>query len=181
MCNSDKKAKTLQQIVKETIDAVYEYLAPHPDGITMVVREYGTKGSRVISSLVNRGIITKERVGKNEYRYRWIATMAPTSVLYGSVSDEIRAIERGYQKAFRERKAAAKARQKPDKTYPLSVITEELGSTPQPPVVLSPDEKPVAKSPLEEIQEMWERMKELGATIEDNRIVLIEIKKTVLS
>ena len=33
------------------------------------------------------------------------------------------------------------------------------------------EEKPVAKSPVEEIQEMWERMKKLGATIENNQLV----------
>lgn len=180
MCTTENKVKTLRQVVKETIDAVYEYLIPHQDGITMMAKDYGYRGNRVISKLVNRGIITKESVGGKAYRYKWVAAMAPTNVLYGSVADEIQAEDREYQANFRKRHARKKVKTeqaqvaKPDKTYPLSVVAELLESTP-----VSEGKEP--KDVLGEIKEMWERMKELGVTIENNQLVFTEIKKTVLS
>ena len=177
MCTTENKMKTLRQVVKETIDAVYEYLIPHPDGITMIAKDYGYRGGRVISKLVNRGIITKESVGGKAYRYKWVAAMAPTNVLYGSVADEIQAEDREYQVNFRKRHARKKVKTeqaqvaKPDKTYPLSVVSDLLDSTTQPQDILN------------EVKALWERMKELGVTIENNQLVLTEVKvyKTVLA
>jgi len=163
--------------IKQTVDAVYEYLIPHPDGCGMSAKDYGKKGGRVISSLVNRKIIERTNLGHGEYKYKWVATMCPTTTLYRSIALEIQAESRKYYETHKKKKSteAQVPTPKYDKKYPLSVVADLLGSTPQPPVVPIVnellEEKPVAKSPLEEIQEMWERMKQLGATIENNQLV----------
>ena len=196
--DKEKRTERMLPRIKQTVDSVYEYLIPHPDGCGMSAKDYGQKGARIITSLVNRKIIEKTNLGRGEYKYKWVATMHPTTTLYRSIALEIQAEQRMYQERLKEKKSTkvqeapvsddpAPKVAKPDKTYPLSVVSDLLGSTPQPPVVPVVnellEEKPVEKSPLDEIKEMWERMKELGVTIENNQLVLTEVKvyKTVLS
>ena len=141
--------------IKQTVDSVYEYLIPHPDGCGMSAKDYGKKGARVISSLVNRKIIEKTNLGRGEYKYKWVATMRPTTTLYRSIALEIQAESRKYYETHKKKISAPKV-----EDCPAPAVVNELL-----------EEKPVAKSPLEEIQEMWERMKKLGATIENNQLV----------
>lgn len=134
--------------IKQTVDAVYEYLIPHPDGCGMSAKDYGKKGARVISLLVNRKIIEKTNLGRGEYKYKWVATMAPTSTLYRSIALEIQAESREYYETHKKKVSAPKVEEAP-------VVVNEL----------------LEEKPVEKIQEMWERMKKLGATIENNQLV----------
>jgi len=163
-----KRQKTLQQTVKETVDAVYHYLAPHPDGITMKANEFGNKGSRICTKLVNRGIISKQALGLHEFKYKWIAAMAPTNVLYGSISDEIRTEDRRYQETFNKRAKSTK---------PSLAKAGDMLEIPIPPVPVIPE----VKDPVDEVREMWEKMKQMGVSIQNNQLVFTEIRTTVIS
>ena len=175
--DKEKKMERMLPRIKQTVDAVYEYLIPHPDGCGMAAKDFGKTNSRIITSLVTRKIIEKTNLGKGEYKYKWVATMAPTSTLYRSIALEIQTENQRYQEEHKRKKSTVAQVPTPkyDKKYPLSVVADLSESTPQPPVVPVVnellEEKPVAKSPVEEIQEMWERMKKLGATIENNQLV----------
>ena len=106
MCN-EKITGMWLPTVKKTVDSVYEYLIQHPEGITMAANEYGKRGSRVCTKLVSRGIIEKKGLGIGKgWRYKWVATMAPTKVLYGSIAQELYDEERKYQETFKKKHAA---------------------------------------------------------------------------
>jgi hypothetical protein len=154
--DKEKKMERMLPRVKQTVDAVYEYLTPHPDGCGMAAKDFGKTNSRIVTSLVTRKIIEKTNLGRGEYKYKWAATMAPTSTLYRSIALEIQTESQRYQEEYQRKKSSPKVEDCPS---PVAVVNELL------------EEKPVEKSPLEEIQEMWERMKQLGATIENNQLV----------
>lgn len=149
--------------IKETVDSVYEYLTPHPDGIGMVAKEFGKTGGRICTSLVNRKIIEKTNLGRGEYKYKWVATMAPTSTPYRSIAAELQAERR--QEYEKKKSSSAKAKETP-------AVVNEIA-----------EDKPAEKGPVEQILEMWEKMKKMGVSIENNQLVLTEVKvtKTVLS
>lgn len=151
--------------IKETVDSVYEYLTPHPDGIGMVAKEFGKTGGRICTSLVNRGIIEKTNLGRGAYKYKWIATMAPTTTLYRSIAMEIQAERKSGYENHKKKSSPAKIEEAP-------IVVNELV-----------EDKPVEKGPVEQILEMWEKMKKMGVSIENNQLVLTEVKvtKTVLS
>lgn len=151
--DKEKKTERMLPRIKQTVDAVYEYLIPHPDGCGMAAKDFGKTNSRIVTSLVNRKIIERMNLGHGEYKYKWVATMCPTTTLYRSIALEIQAESRKYYETHKKKVSAPKVEEAP------AVVNELL------------EEKPVAKSPLEEIQEMWERMKKLGATIENNQLV----------
>ena len=180
--NKEKKMERMLPRVKQTVDDVYAYLIPHPDGCGMVAKDFGKTNARIISSLVHRKIIEKTNLGRGEYKYKWIATMAPTPTLYRSITLEIQTKTQGYMEKYRGKQSS---QNKPDKTYPLSVVADLLGSTPQPPVVPVVnellEEKPVEKSLVDEVREMWEKMKQMGVSIQNNQLVFTEIRTTVIS
>lgn len=102
--------KTLKQTVKETVDFVYSYLAPHANGISFNQKQVG-RGycRRAISSLVKRGIIEKGcRATNGNYLYKWVATMGPTNTLYESITAEIRDENNRYNKVRLEKAKKAK-------------------------------------------------------------------------
>lgn len=159
MCK-EKGMERLLPKVKKTVDSVYEYLIPHPDGCGMSAKDYGRRGARVVSLLVKRNIIEKTNLGRGEYKYRWIATMSPTPTLYRSITLEIQAEDREYYETHKKKAPAPRAEETP------AVVNDLVEQT---------------QNPFDEVKALWERMKELGATIEDNRIVLVEVRKTFLS
>ena len=104
------KGKTRSRLpfIKQTVDEIYEHLIQHPDGITMSVRkERGLMGARIVSKLVGRGIIEKQMLGRGKEgcRYRWVATMAPTKVLYGSIAQQLSDEDRMYMEQFKKKRA----------------------------------------------------------------------------
>lgn len=153
------KRRTLSQATKETVDFIYDYLSPHPEGITMNAKQLGKTESRICSLLVRRGIITKNRsgFGAKEYRYKWVAPMPPTKVLYGSIVDEIRDQDRGY-------KDRHKNKQKQDTV--MNQIEKEREE--QEAVVV------VDKPSLTQytIQELWDEIKRRGGHIEGGQIAV---------
>ena len=153
--DKEKKMERMLPRIKQTVDAVYEYLTPHPDGCGMAAKDFGKNNSRIVTLLVNRKIIEKTNLGHGEYKYKWAATMSPTPTLYRSIALEIQTENQRYQDEYKRKKSSPKV-----EDCPVPVVVNELL-----------EEKPVEKSPLEEIQEMWERMKKLGATIENNQLV----------
>lgn len=82
--------KPLAKTVKDTIDFVFEILTSNPGGYEMSASELGKTRGKVVAILVERGIIERNHAcnGKKS-RYKWAAAMAPTKVLYGSVTQEL--------------------------------------------------------------------------------------------
>jgi len=157
MCN-EKSTGTWLPVVKKTVDAIYDYLIQHPDGITMSAAEYGKRGARVCTRLVSRGIVEKRFLGRgNGWRYKWAATMAPTKVLYGSIAQELYDEDR----AFYMRKSDKKKREKA--TVEITPLEEEKPVTPIT-VIQAID--------AFTDQELWDELKSRGYSIEDNRLVV---------
>lgn len=232
----ERKVERLLPKIKETVDSVYEYLTPHPDGIGMVAKEFGKTGGRICTSLVNRGIIKKTNLGRGEYKYRWVATMAPTTALYRSIAAELQAERR--QEYEKKKSSSAKTKEAPavadeliEREKPSGIYwhaikqgerlpcraylwnlsyekyhdcwegrlvpnlenvsvggdtwylpADDLRALPREGVdELRVEQK--AEGPVEQILEMWEKMKQMGVSIENNQLVLTEVKvtKTVLS
>lgn len=120
-----KKLKPLGQTVKETIDFVFELLAPHQDGVTMKTTDFGFYGQMVVKILASRRIIERKKCSNNSYKYKWVANHNPTPVLYGSITDEIRDITTRRSKAQEARKKEKRAalRKEPAPVAQPSVVT----------------------------------------------------------
>lgn len=160
---TERKTGKLMKIVKDTVDSVYDYLIPHTDGITMSANDYGKRGSRVCSELVKRGIIEKKGLGHGKgWRYRWIATMAPTNVLYGSIAQKLYDEDRMYQDAHRKKKAAEKSKK----------VVVDTPPTEQP----LPEPKREYVSDLKgfSAQELWDELKGRGYFIEGERLAITQ-------
>ena len=137
MCD-EKNTGTWLPIVKKTVDAIYDYLIRHPDGITMSGKEYGKRGARVCSKLVSRGIIEKKYLGRgNGCKYRWAATMAPTKVLYGSIAQELYDEDKAYKETYNnKRRSERKIEKAPVQEAPVNPsdpslveIAQSIGTT----------------------------------------------------
>ena len=158
--NKEKKMERMLPRVKQTVDDVYAYLIPHPDGCGMAAKDFGKTNARIITSLVNRKIIEKTNLGRGEYKYKWIATMAPTPTLYRSITLEIQAKTQGYMEKYRGKQSSSKVEEQP--VVPMLEILE-------------------MKEPIDEVREMWEKMKSMGVSIQNNQLVFTEIRTTVIS
>lgn len=149
--------KPLNLTVKETVDFVYEYLAPHPEGIVMNAKSLGGVQRSIVTVLVSRGILQKTYVaaiGRKgvDCSYKWVATMAPTKNLYNSITEDLRNIRRkrkGGQKKAEQPLEQEPAQNEPPKEY---VTTLDGFSA----------------------QELWDELKKRGYTIEDNRLVIVK-------
>lgn len=150
------EGKPLGVTVKETVDYIYNYLLPFPDGITMNAGHLGKNGSRVCTSLVNRGIITKTKKGR-QFKYKWVATMGPTRVLIGGITDELTGKNREYGKTHRDKTK----KEKDMKQIETEREKQEAG------VVL--DNRSIQQYT---IQELWDEIKRKGGYIKDNRLAV---------
>ena len=102
--------KPLAKTVKDTIDFVFEILTSNPGGYEMSARELGQAGRKVVAILVERGILERNHAcnGKKS-RYQWVAAMAPTKVLYGSVTQELADWNREEKKRWYDKKRAKRS------------------------------------------------------------------------
>ena len=163
-----RKAKPLAKTVKDTIDFVYEYLAPFKDGCEFSAKDTGNQGRFVVRTLLRRGIISMKKMPGGKVHYKWVAEMQPTKVLYQSVAAEIRDYQREKNKKYYASKAVSK--------------------TSAPNIEDVPEEIPVEPAQMEapkvnildcfSDQELWNELKARGYIIEDNKPVLV--KKTYL-
>jgi hypothetical protein len=152
--------KTLPQRVKEVTDFVYEYLAQQNDFVQLNARgTLGSHGAAILSNLIKRGIVEKKTVPNNGKRghacaYKWVATMAPTKTLYGSITDQLR--------------DEKKNRKKPKKsTSPaVNVVGMETITLPDYHLELSaiPD------------QELWDELKRRGYFIVNNQLAISRLE-----
>ena len=156
---SKKKGMPLGQAVKETIDFVYQYLLPFPDGVTMNARQLGKTGARVCTSLVHRGIITKTKkgTGGKEFKYKWVATMGPTKVLVGSITAEL---------ADKNKSYVDKSKNKSKKETTMDKIENEREKQEAGVVVDNPT---IAQYT---IQELWDEIKRRGGHIEGGQLAV---------
>lgn len=160
MCNDVKKGgDPLAKTVKETIDFVYDYLSPHPDGIVMNAKSLGGVPRSIVTVLVHRGIVQKTYVASSgrkgvECSYKWVATMAPTKTLYGSITDEIRDTRKRRKEAWKKKPEQSAVAQDPTpQELPKEYVTTLDGFS---------------------SQELWDELKARGYSIEDNRLVIIK-------
>lgn len=166
----EKKTGTWFQVVKETVDSVYEYLIPHAEGITMSAKEYGKRGARVCTKLVDRGIVEKKALGKGRgWRYKWVATMAPTKVLYGSIAQELYDEQRKYNETFKQKGKQHPVEENVEKPSEIEAIHGDIIMK----CLVGQCGIDLNKVP---IMDMWENMKKRGVSIKDGRLVLTETK-----
>lgn len=150
-----RKHKALAKTVKETIDFVYEYLRPFPDGCEFSARDTGNQGRYVVRTLVRRGIVSMKKLPGGKTHYTWVAEMAPTKVLYQSVAAEIRDYQREKNKKYQATKAASRSAE----------LVEEKA--------VEPVQMEAPKVNILECfadQELWDELKARGYVIEDNRL-----------
>ena len=172
MC-TEKVTGTWPQVVKKTVDDVYNYLIQHPDGITMVATDYGKRGSRICSKLVSRGIIEKQMLGRGKgCRYKWIATMGPTKVLYGSIAQELYDEERKYKDTFKKKGKPTK--NDGDIAELADSIAKEETKFKKAPVVTSIVTKTDAPLLQFSAQELWDELKSRGYFIQENRLAIVK-------
>lgn len=161
--------RPLNLTVKETVDFVYEYLAPHPEGIEMNARSLGLTQCRVVTILLKRGIVAKKAIRAPHRRgvvwiYKWAATMAPTKNLYGSVTDQLRDDSRR-QHQNQKRGKAQKPEEPIQEPQPQDTIQVSIEG---------PKNEYVTTLDGFSAQELWDELKKRGYTIEDNRLVIVK-------
>ena len=108
----EKKRQRLEVTVKETIDFIYELAMANPDGVEIAAHSLGYTPSKVVSLLVERKTLERRTVshaGGQKCVYKWIATMGPTKVFYGSITQELRDRMREKNKKY---KAKAEKKEK---------------------------------------------------------------------
>ena len=165
---SKKSYKSRNAQVKETIDFVFELLSSNPDGCEMKASDLGFVGGMVVKILVGRGIVERTRM-KNRYHsflYKWVATSAPTKVLYGSVAQELADREHNrYKKHYTPKRQPADT--DPDKQEAVDVIDT---------TVVEPEPEPVYATPLDgfSTQELWDEIKRRGFFIEGERLCIVK-------
>lgn len=155
--------RPLNLTVKETVDFVYEYLAPHPEGIEMNARSLGLTQCRVVTIMLKRGIVAKKAIRATGRRgvvwiYKWVATMAPTKTLYGSIVDQLRDDGRRQHQNRKRGKA-----QKPEEPVQEPQVSVE-----------EPKKEFVTTLDGFSSQELWDELKKRGYSIEDNRLVIVK-------
>lgn len=154
-----RKHKALAKTVKDTIDFVYEYLRPFPDGCEFSAKDTGNQGRLVVRTLLRRGIISMKKMPGGKVHYTWVAEMAPTKVLYQSIAAEMRDTQREKNKKYQATKAASRSAE------PVEEKAAEPVQTEAPKVNI-----------LEcfSAQELWNELKARGYVIEDNRLVVVK-------
>lgn len=170
--------RPLPKTVKETVDFAYEMLIPHPDGIVFTTAKLGFNETRIFSTLVKRGIISKtpcpRKEGRGcEYKYKWVAPMAPTKVIYGSIVEEIRSIDRAKSSSGKKsgKKAApANADERHDEPAP-EVVNDVIEDTNKVQEQAAPAKTYVTDLKGFSAQELWDELKARGFVIENDRIV----------
>lgn len=158
------KRKPLERTVAETIDFVYEYLRPFPDGCEFSAKDTGNQGREVVRTLLRRGIISMKKMHNGKARYAWVAEMAPTKVLYQSVAAEIRDSQREKNKKYSASKASAKPSEEPAVNEPEDAPVE--------PVQMEAPKVNILE--CFSAQELWDELKARGYVIEDNRLVVVK-------
>ena len=197
------KKQRLEVTVKDTVDFMYEMLIQHPEGIEFNASSLGNTPTQVVSLLAKRNIIERtplfSKYGR-KFRYKWVATMAPTKVLYGSIAQELRALQSAYNKVYHEKRQKQscpveehKPEVKPDvKPIPEEDVKalEELKKTLEEPAIIhegpltpigfrvnAPKVSLTTETPKLEIygiDELWAEIKRRGCFIEDNKLVLVK-------
>lgn len=167
----DKK-RAFPIVVKETVDFVYEMLINNPDGLQISFQDYGKTEKSIVSILIKRGIISKTPISTGRrgcaWKYKWIATMPPTKVLYGSIVDEYRDKQRAWKSRFKEKM----------KKDSLPATTEKKEDAVVLPVVEPPHKELINALDGFSDRELWDELKKRGYSIEENRLVIV--KKTYL-
>ena len=171
----NSKRKPLAKTVKDTIDFVFEILTSNPGGYEMSARELGTTRGQVVAILVERGIIERNHAhnGKKS-SYQWVAAMAPTKVLYGSVTQELADRNREARKKYYEKHKATTSVSRADKVVEVAV-RESVEDHEEDSVVVPADPgHGYESSPLESysIVELWQEIKRRGGRIEGGQLAI---------
>ena len=157
--------KTLPQRVKEVTDFVYEYLAPHNDFVQMSARGIlGSNGAMILSNLVKRGIVEKKLLPNKKgcvYGYKWVATMAPTKTLYGSIADQLRDDDKRRREAKKTTTSAAPVAVDPE----MEVVNEMFEK-----VTYHHNFSAVSD------QELWDELKRRGYFIVNNQLAISRLE-----
>ena len=170
------KRQPLEVTVKETIDFMYEMLIQHPNGTEFNASTLGNTPSRIVSLLVERNIIERTTVFSKDgrkFRYKWVATMAPTKVLYGSIAQQLRDWQEARNKSYNAKKKDKQV--EPAKEEPI-LTTDEPRIEKDADTIINELAEAAKRNPLEiyGIDELWDELKRRGCYIEDNHLVLVK-------
>lgn len=160
--NEKKETGNWLPVVKKTVDDVYNYLIQNPDGAPMVAKDYGKRGARICSDLVSRGIIEKKSLGRGHgWKYRWVATMGPTKVLYGSIAQKLYDEDKKYKDEFYKKKRAKAQESEPEEAAvveqpaPVEQASEPVIEAPVVNDAVTPSEKKKPVPTIDDIQKAW--------------------------
>ena len=171
----NSKRKPLAKTVKDTIDFVFEILTSNPGGYEMSAKELGQTGRKVVAILVERGILERNHAcnGKKS-RYQWVAAMAPTKVLYGSVTQELADRNREEKKRWYDKNRAKRSVSMADGVVE-EAVRESVEDHEEDSVVVPADPgHGYESSPLESysIVELWQEIKRRGGRIEGGQLAI---------
>ena len=147
------KTKNSKSHIKETVDFIYELLRGQ-EWTYVSFKSLGWRASRIATMLGNRGIVAKRHVSGESGRkteYKWVASLAPTRVLYDNIYDDMKRFKR-------ESKQKERSRQESDHPIIEKVEVMESANEYVAPVVESVDDKSVALGLFSD-QELWDELK----------------------
>lgn len=152
------KKKPIKKTVKDTIDYAYEMLAGNQIGVELNVKGLGFNAARVCSILVKRGIIEKTKTTGGKCIYKWVASMPPTNVLYGSIADQLAHEQKNRREKYKN-------------AHHVSGYAKQS----EPEATNEPVEKKDVLS-LDSFtdQELWDELKRRGARIIDGKLVIVK-------
>lgn len=166
--------KPLSKTVKDTVDVVFELLTSNPGGYEMRAKDLGSVGRNVVRILVQRGIISRERMmGKtHSFKYAWVASSAPTKVLYGSIAQELSDFFKSYNARYNAKKSPAVK----ETTEP---VQEEVQEVVQDEVAVPVQEVTNVNVKVLSDQEIWDVLKSRGYSVDEKGLYIV--KKTYLN
>lgn len=173
-----KKKQRLEVTVKDTIDLIYEMTTANPEGIELAANSLGYTPSKVVSLLVERKTLERRTVSRaNGLKciYKWIATMAPTKVFYGSITQELRDRMREKNKKYKAKVEKSEKPVEPAKDEPVVTMDEDRIEK-EAGMVINNLTEATKRNPLEiyGIDELVAELRRRECTIENNKIVLVK-------
>lgn len=173
-----RKYQPLSKTVKETVDLVFELTTSNPDGYEMKAKELGNTGKLVVRILHQRGILERIRM-KNKvhaFLYKWIATSAPTKVLYGSITQELTDISRKKNERYIAKKSAVKN----------EIVADVIDDAPVQEEVQEPAQDTAVVQEAVDVdvnifsdQALWDELKRRGYSADERGLFIV--KKTYLN
>ena len=172
---SKRSPEDFPKRVKERIDFIYNLLKEYPSGYKDGFTSYDSLTRLCVTKLLERGAVTRTRdISRKglKYVYLWVASMAPTKVLYKNIIEDIHKCP-SHNHAIRH---ASTAKQQ-------EVKHEAPAKRQNPPVVgvMASTGEPMYNVAKKEdfihsltTQELWDELKSRGAQVLNGELVIVQ-------